>query len=100
MRRLLTVCVVLVSLGSSAEALARAKKRKPGVREKILSGEQTVRGDQREVNFGDAQINGAPKSPLLDNVRAGGEEKSYDFVKLRFRWHPEMLQSANALTSP
>jgi len=100
MRRLLSILVAIAVFAPSAEALAKTQKRKPGVREKHLSDEQTYRGDQKEVNFGDAQITGAAKTPPIDFVRAGEKREGYDFVKLRLRWHPEMVQSAAELTVP
>lgn len=101
MRRMLSVLVAIAVFAPSAEALAKSvQRKKPGVREKHLSGEQTYRGDQKEVNFDDAQIRGTTKTPPIDFVRAGEKREGYDFVKLRLRWHPEMVQSAAELKAP
>jgi len=91
---------------SSGMQLAQAKKKgKPkagakGVRERHITGEATIKGkDQTNVDFDAADIGGARKAPMGSLINQNKADKNYDFVKIRLRWHPEMIQSASSLDS-
>lgn len=86
---------------------AQKKKRKAGgggsakgVREKYISREAVVKGkDSTKVDFDAADIGGQRKTPMGTLIGQSKADKNYDFVKIRLRWHPEMIQSASSLDS-
>jgi len=76
------------------------KSKGKGVREKHIVREgRTTRGDQRNIDFDAVDIAGERKTPLGTLVNNNKLDKNYDFVKIRLRWHPEMVQSASSLES-
>ena len=88
--------------------LAQGKKKRAkggggaakGVREKYISREAVVKGkDTTNVDFDAADIGGQRKTPMGTLINQNKADKDYDFVKIRLRWHPEMIQSASALDS-
>jgi hypothetical protein len=74
----------------AGEALAKTKSRP-----KHLSGEGAVKGNR--VDFEEIDIKGGTKAPMMSAVGAGKADKNYDFVKIRQRWHPEMVASTATL---
>jgi hypothetical protein len=71
-----------------------------GARAKTITGEATIRSkDQSKIDFEAADIGGERKTPLGTLINQNKADKNYDFVKIRLRWHPEMVQSASALDS-
>jgi hypothetical protein len=53
--------------------------------------------DKKQVNFETVEIDGKTKTPLEGLVSSPGGEKGYQFVKIRTRWHPEMIGSTGNL---
>lgn len=100
---------VALAFGLTVPAVAADKKKRApkagakaaaGSRERVLSREATVKGkDSTKVDFEAADIGGQRKMPLGDTISQNKADKNYDFVKIRLRWHPEMVQSASALDS-
>ena len=99
---------IFSSQSDSAEKpvlLAQASKKKSakansgkGVREKFITREATLKGkDQKNLDFEAADIGGVRKAPLGSLIGKSNADKNYDFVKIRLRWHPEMVQSASSL---
>jgi len=91
-----------LSAASRPVLLAEAKTSKSGkgVREKHIVREgRTKKGDQRNIDFDAADFSGERKTPLGTMVNNNKLDKNYDFVKIRLRWHPEMVQSASSLES-
>ena len=89
----------LLSLLTAHPALAGGKSAK-GTKAKHLTGEATIKSkDQSKIDFEAADIGGERKSPLGTMINQNKADKNYDFVKIRLRWHPEMVQSASALDS-
>jgi len=79
---------------------AKAGAKSGGGREKVISREATLKSkDQTKVDFDAADIGGQRKMPMGDTISQNKADKNYDFVKIRLRWHPEMVQSASALDS-
>lgn len=69
-----------------------------GMKARHLNGEATLKSkDQSKVDFEAADIGGERKAPLGTLINQNKADKNYDFVKIRLRWHPEMVQSASAL---
>jgi hypothetical protein len=98
MSRLFAV-LVAVALASPAFA-APGKKKTPGVRAKHLSGEAKLKSkDQKSVDFEAADIGGQVKTPMSSLIGSNKADKEYDFIKIRLRWHPEMVQSASSLSA-
>lgn len=107
MRIFTKTLLLALALGFSAPAMAAGKQKRAakagakaggGGREKVLSREATMKGkDATKVDFEAADIGGQRKMPLGDTITQNKGDKNYDFVKIRLRWHPEMVQSASAL---
>jgi hypothetical protein len=91
--------VLSLSLGLFAEAaLAKKAAAKRGVREKHITREATMKSkDQSKLDFDAVDIGGERKSPMGTLINQNKADKNYDFVKVRLRWHPEMVQSASSL---
>ena len=107
---------MILSLTSSSEVLAKSKGKKgegnsngEGVsaeagstpkssreRNIIREGRQK-KGDKSKIDFEATDISGQRKLPLGSLVNQNKPDKEYDFVKLRWQWHPEMVQSASSL---
>ena len=72
-------------------------------REKFITREaksaKSAKGDKTKVNFDEVDIGGQRKTPLGSLVNNNRLDKNYDFIKLRQRWHPEMIESASSLES-
>lgn len=80
-------------------SLALAKKSK-GSRERHITREAAIKNkDQTKVDFDAADIGGQRKTPAGTLIGQSKADKNYDFVKIRLRWHPEMVQSASSLDS-
>ena len=71
-------------------ALARKKREKHIVREKVKKG-------STNVNFEDVSIDGQVKMPMDGIIKSTKGDKGYQFVKVRTRWHPEMIRSVSEL---
>ena len=79
---------------SKASAAAAAN----GGQERFIVREQRVKNkDQKDVNFEDVSISGARKAPMSSLISNTNANKDHDFIKIRLRWHPEMVQSASSL---
>jgi|GEM_PF-1386504 len=94
------------SIGSSPETkrilLADAGKKKnaaPAREKHIVREGRTKNKDSRNIDFDAVDIGGERKTPLGTLVNNNKLDKNYDFVKIRLRWHPEMVQSASSLDS-
>ncbi len=69
-------------------------------RERTIIHEKKVKfkkGERTTLNFDAANISGEVKMPLGSRVESIQSDKSYDFVRVRTRWTPEMAQSASTL---
>lgn len=106
--RLLMFCAFFglssVALGEGGKKGGKAsgttQGAQKGVKAKHLTGEATIRGkDQSKIDFEAADIGGERKTPMGTLINQNKADKNYDFVKIRLRWHPEMVQSASALDS-
>lgn len=103
MRVSLLLVLGLSLFASVTDATAQARKggkaqSNKGVRERHIRGEATLKSkDQSKVDFEAADIGGQRKAPMGDLINQNKADKNYDFVKIRLRWHPEMVQSASSL---
>jgi hypothetical protein len=69
-----------------------------GMKARHLNGEASMKSkDQSKVDFEAADIGGERKAPLGTLINQNKADKNFDFVKIRLRWHPEMVQSASSL---
>jgi hypothetical protein len=101
------VTIVLAGMAATPALAAGGKNAKgttnnapKGARAKNITGEATIRTkDQSKIDFEAADIGGERKTPLGTLINQNKADKNYDFVKIRLRWHPEMVQSASALDS-
>ena len=90
------ILISLILAGIASPAMAR--KSNKGAREKHISREATIKSkDQTKVDFDAADIGGQRKTPMGTLINQNKADKNYDFVKIRLRWHPEMVQSASSL---
>lgn len=73
----------------------RTMNANQGARKSKLSVETEVSRDRRSIDFNKAiDIDGQRRNPLgalLDQKQA---DKNYEFIKMRLRWHKEMIESA------
>lgn len=88
-----------------ANGVMLAKGGKPAgkARERRISNEREVRtttgSASTNIDFDAVDIAGERKTPLGSLVNQSKSDMNYDFVKIRLRWHPEMVQSAASLES-
>lgn len=98
---LIVVAGLTLTLAEASAAPKRASKKAgaaKGVREKHITREVTMKSkDQSKIDFEAADIGGARKAPMGTLINQNKADKNYDFVKVRLRWHPEMVQSASSL---
>ena len=95
---LLPVSLLTLLLLTASSAFAAPKKGAKGPREKHITREMTLKGkDSNKVDFDSVDIGGQRKTPMGSIVSQSKADKNYDFVKIRLRWHPEMVQSASSL---
>ena len=95
LRSLLFVAAFFVTLQDAPAA----EKKKAG-KEKILSREAKARkGESNKINFDESAIAGERRTPLGSMINQNKNDKNYDLVKIRLRWHPEMIQSTSSLES-
>ncbi len=103
MRFLTKSLLIGLVLAMATPAFADGKKKrkaaggKGGGYQRVLSGEGTLKKDQTKLDLDSADIGGRRKLPMGDTISSNKSDKNYDFVKIRLRWHPEMVQSASAL---
>ena len=92
---LATVAMLMLTFATEG---AGAPKAKRGVREKHITREAVLKSkDQNKIDFDSVDIGGERKSPMGTLINQNKSDKNYDFVKVRLRWHPEMVQSASSL---
>jgi len=79
-----------------AQGKNQARKK---VRKRRLSaeGKFTRSGDKTTIDFDSVDIVGSRRTPLGSMINQNRASKEYDFVKVRLRWHPEMINSASSL---
>ncbi|MBM4250425.1 MAG: hypothetical protein FJ146_00455 [Deltaproteobacteria bacterium] len=106
LHRSLLITILATVIASPAMAAGRKGAKgttntaPKGARAKNITGEATIRTkDQSKIDFEAADIGGERKTPLGTLINQNKADKNYDFVKIRLRWHPEMVQSASALDS-
>lgn len=89
---------LLVGMSVATAVAKPAKKSAKGTREKFINREATLKGkDSKSIDFDDVDIGGERKTPMGTLINQNKADKNYDFVKIRLRWHPEMVQSASSL---
>lgn len=72
-----------------------SKKRRRGVRKKILSSEAgTKKGQSTKIDFDEASIDGRRRAPMGVAINKNKGNDDYDLIKLRLKWHQEMVDSA------
>jgi len=83
--------------------LAKAAKKKKTkrtrkVKEKHIVREKTYKGsDKKNLDFDAIDISGERKTPFGSIVNQNKASKDFDLIKIRLRWHPEMIQSTSSL---
>lgn len=96
----LVVLSLCLGLGEEASAQSKAKGRAGVTREKHISREKTMKSrDTTKLDFDAADIGGNRKAPMGSFLNQNKADKEYDFVKIRLRWVPEMVQSSASLDS-
>lgn len=101
--KLRKLLLVLAALGFTGATFDTAWAKGEKGREKFITREgkssKGAKGDKTTVNFDEVDIGGQRKTPLGTLVTNNKNSKDYDFIKLRQRWHPEMIESASSLES-
>lgn len=86
--------------GKSGASASKGKGAKAGGRERhIVREAQAKKTDKSKIDFGETEIGGERRAPLGSMVNQNKNDKNYDLIKIRLRWHPEMVQSTAALES-
>ena len=116
MRKIFQWCLVVifsVAGGASVEAFAQSNaKRSAQVKKKqqktkgasqnkrrIHTDEKRFKTDQKNINFDDTALIGDRNRPSGSMISERKSNRSYNLIKLRLRWHPEMVQSTSSLES-
>jgi hypothetical protein len=81
---------------SKSNSNSRKQEENQPQRRRVLGSEKTVRQDQKKIDFDDADISGERSAPLGTVVDRVKNRNEYDLIKLRLRWHPEMVQSTSS----
>ena len=85
---------------SSGNSQKKVKKDAQG-RRKILTGEASYkngrRGQKTAINFDEAQIDAARKTPTGVAISKNRPDQEFDLINLRLSWHPEMKESTTRL---
>ena len=101
MKRLVSaVCGAILGVALSTPAAATPAGKGVATeaeRPKYLHGEAKLKRGQTTVDFMETAVGGQGHTPLSTRVGVGRADKNYDFVKLRLRWLPEMVQSTASL---
>ena len=93
---IVTVCLLVSTAGFASGGKKPAGGK--GSRERVMTREATLKSkDQKKLDFDEVDIGGQRKSPMGTLINQNKSDKEYDFVKIRLRWHPEMVQSASSL---
>lgn len=95
------VITMSLLLGLAAPSVAQKKSNS---RQKVISSEKsfTVKKgakDSQKLDFDSTDIGGERKAPLGSLINQSKSDKNFDFIKIRLRWHPEMISSASELDS-
>lgn len=93
-------CLFLAGLASAQSKDTKKSKAPEKRREKNIIVEKKIKykkGDKTEYDFDAIDIGGDLKTPMGSLVDSLNSNKDYDFVKIRLKWTPEMLQSASSL---
>ena len=105
-RLLVALLIVFLTVPSDAwaqngvgAAKPTTKKNGKAVEKHIIREGKINRQDKSKIDFDEADITGARKTPLGTLVNQNKADKNYDFVKIRLRWPQEMVQSASSLES-
>lgn len=73
----------------------KRRKKRSGVRKKILSSEAgTKKGQSTKIDFDEASIDGRRRAPMGVAINKNKGNDDYDLIKLRLKWHQEMVDSA------
>ena len=88
----------LQDFSHDAVLIADSEGGATGSRQRIISKEAKSRS-RTKVDFEKADISGDRRTPVGSLIEQRKADKDYDFVKLRLRWHPEMIQSTSSLNS-
>ncbi len=98
--KFLSLSLVIAFIGAdlaAAQAKKPNKKPTPKTRERIVTGETKITKDKKAIDFSEAQLYGERRGPPGTMVNLGKADKDYDLIRIRRRWHPEMVQSTSSL---
>lgn len=95
--------ILLASADSDkqVQVARRAEKsrsgKNAGSREKNIIREKVYRGEKRKLDFDAVDIRGERNNALGSQLGQASANKEFDLIKIRLRWHPEMIQSTSSL---
>ena len=94
------LALALVASGSLyANKKSRTANSNKGERKSMLTAESTMTRDRRKIDFNKAiNIDGQRRDPLGALLNQKQADKNFEFIKMRLRWHKEMVDSAYDLT--
>jgi hypothetical protein len=93
-----TIPLPTVQAAEGSQYLIAKETSGKKTREKHIVREgASKKGSSNYIDFEKADISGQRKTPLGSMINQGVSDKNYDFIKIRFDWHGEMVQSAKSL---
>ena len=75
----------------------KRKKKRPSSRELNVVREKRYKKDKKNIDFEAASLYGARKLPMGSMIGQGKSDKSFDLIRIRSNWNPEMIQSTSSL---
>jgi len=91
------ICLSILSLSATNALAEKSKKDKPKTREVNIVREASYGKDKTNVDFESASLYGARKTPMNTSITQSKSDKSFDLIKIREHWNPEMVQSTSSL---
>ncbi len=95
----ITSMILAFCATTSGLALAKAKKSesRPKGRELNINREAKYTKDKKNIDFDAASLYGQRKLPMGSMISQSKSDKSFDLIKIREHWNPEMVQSTSSL---
>jgi hypothetical protein len=82
---------------SSQKRLKKNKKARQKKRELSIVREKSYSKDSRRIDFGEEGISGERRGPSSSIISRANSDKSFDLIKIRTHWKPEMIQSTGSI---
>ncbi len=88
--------VVAKSVGITIAKKKKKRKKKSG-RERIITRQKSYSRSKTNIDLDSVDISGRTRAPMGSLVKRSRADNDFNFIRIRKRWHPEMIQSASGL---